>query len=399
MTISPSARRRAPALQRSRPVPRRAGFTLLEMLLAVAIMLIVFGLALPFFRAQIEAMTAHAGRFDAQQNARFGAATLDRELRVAGAGLPPAQPMLVQADPFAVTFNADLAARDSLSGVAFTPVYFDPDLPPGATSSMTPSAPVILPLSSISYPSASYTVGGLASPGETVSFWVAPDTTPGGNGRSALYRRVNDLAPSIVARGLRMRSSDPPTFTYFKVDAGTGAPVALAANVLPVYHVPQHGAPADTGRAALADSIRSVHVFLRGLFVGARGDSAERVVETDIRLLNSGLLKLPTCGEAPVFNQSATATFTSTPQRGVAITWNPATDEGSGEKDVERYVVWRRPASGSFTDPLASIPAGQSSYQFFDSTVSTGQYVYGVAAQDCGSQLSGVTSSNQVQVN
>jgi len=398
MQLAPVAQRPAHrAVRRSRD-----GFTLLEMLLAVSIMLIIFGLAVPFFRTQLDAMTEHAGRFDAQQNARFGAATLDRELRVAGSGVPAQQPMIVQADPYAITFNADLAARDTASeGGAFGAVYYDPDLPAGSTMSMTPAGSVTLPRSAVTYPSQMYYDGaGPQSSAETISFWVAPDSTPGSNGRYALYRRVNNFPPSIVARGLVLQAGDLPTFTYSKLDVASGVPVTIPENQLPVFHVPLHGSPSDTGRNALTDSIRSVHLFLRGTFVDARNDTSFRVVEADVRLMNAGLLKLPTCGEAPVFGQTVTATYVATPQPNVVVSWNAALDETGGEKDVERYTIWRRSAAGTFQDPLASVPAGQPSYQFDDAQgMASGQkWVYAVAAEDCGGQFSPMASSNTVSI-
>lgn len=378
----------------------RAGFTLLEMLLAVSIMLIVFGLAVPFFRTQLQVMSTHAGRFDAQQNARFGAATIERELRVAGAGVPSAQPMIVQADPFAITFNADLAARDTAVGATFTPVYFDPDLAPGSTGSLTPARGIVLPRSTRAYPSTTYRVGPVQSPAETISFWLAADTTPGSTGQYALYRRVNDLPPVILARGLVVRAGDPPAFTYFRPDGAGGIPIAIAPAALPIYHSVEHGDAADTGGSALTDSIRTVHVYLRGAAVDAHRDTTFRIVETDIRLMNAGLLQHPTCGEPPIFGSAVSAAYSATPQRGVTIAWYPATDETGGERDVERYVIWRRASAATdFGDPLASVPAGQTSYQFFDSTVPAGQYVYGVAAEDCGAQLSPVIATGAITVN
>jgi prepilin-type N-terminal cleavage/methylation domain-containing protein len=196
----------------------RGGFTLMEMMLSITIMLLVFGMAVPFFRAQMQALSSHAGRFDAQQNARFGANTVDRELRIAGAGLPNQQPMIVQATPYAVTFNADLATHDSTALGTFGAVYYNPDLPLSATTSMTPSTSVTLPLSSVVYPGTTYyNQAGPQSFAETISFWVAADTTAGSNGRYALYRRVNALPTTIVARGLVMRAGDPPPFTYMIV--------------------------------------------------------------------------------------------------------------------------------------------------------------------------------------
>ena len=66
---------------------KRIGFSMLEMLIAVGLMLIVFSLAIPFFIAQAHSIDDTAGRQDAQQTARFAISAIDRDLRVAGAGV------------------------------------------------------------------------------------------------------------------------------------------------------------------------------------------------------------------------------------------------------------------------------------------------------------------------
>ena len=47
--------------------PRRNGFSLVEMIFAISITVLVFSIAVPFFRAQTRAMDAGAGRLDAFQ--------------------------------------------------------------------------------------------------------------------------------------------------------------------------------------------------------------------------------------------------------------------------------------------------------------------------------------------
>ncbi len=183
-------------------------------MLAVTLMLLVFAMSFPLFRSQLRAMGSTAGRADAQQNVRFAITTLDRQLRVAGAGLPSQQPMIVQATPYAITFNADLATRDTVAeSDPYGAVYVDPDLPSGSTMSMTPSLQITLPLSSVTWPTTTYYRGsGPLSAAETISFWVAIDNSPGSNGRYALYRRVNAMPIDTIARGLVMDTTPP--FTY-----------------------------------------------------------------------------------------------------------------------------------------------------------------------------------------
>jgi hypothetical protein len=371
------------------------------MVLAITIMLLVFGIAIPFFRSQIHAMNTHAGRFDAQQNVRFGASTIERELRVAGAGVPEKQPMIVQASPYAITFNVDLATNTTGSVGSFGAVYYDPDLPTSATISMTNAHQVELPLSTVQYPDSNYyNQSGPLSYAETISFWVAPDTTAGSNGLYALYRRVNTLDPTIVARGIVIRQGDPPPFTYMILN-DQGQSVPIAQNRLPIYHVAIHGDPTDAGTSALTDSIRLVQIHLVGRYLGTtRGDTTDRVVDASVRLMNAGLLRHATCGEAPVFQQPVTATYQATVPPQVVVSWLPSVDEQSGEKDVERYVIFRRRAAETaFGEPYTSVAAGEAAYAFSDLRITPGdEWVYGVAAQDCGGQFSPVSLTTAVPI-
>jgi prepilin-type N-terminal cleavage/methylation domain-containing protein len=381
---------------RTRMIHARRGFTLLEIMLSITILLLVFAATFPLFRSQVRSMGSTAGRADAQQNVRFAISTIERQLRVAGAGVADQQPLLVQADPFAVTFNADYAAKDTASeGGAFGAVYFDPDLAAGSTMSMTPAAQITLPLSGVVWPTTSYfRGGGPSSAAETISFWVALDKSPGSNGRYALFRRVNAMPVDTLARGMMLDGVTPP-FTYQIINAAN-AVVDVPASSLPAFHVAVHGSPSDTGSSSITDDIRFVKVHLIGSFIERDGGVSRRPADASIRLLNAGLLNHATCGEPPVFGQAVAATASAGQ---VQLKWNRASDEGSGEKDVEKYVIYRRPVPGAFGDPLASIPAGQVNYIFTDTQVSsTNVFVYAVVAEDCGGQFSPLASSNQVTV-
>ena len=86
----------------------------------------------------------------------------------------------------------------------------------------------------------------------------------------------------------------------------------------------------------------------------------------------------------------------------VQLDWLPATDESIGEKDVIRYVLYRRsvPNTGIWGDPFLSIPAGAASYTYEDATVQVGgTYQYAHAAQDCTPSLSPLSPAQQVTVN
>src|ERR1700759_3650812 len=91
----------------------RRGFTLIEIMISMTLMLTIIGLSTQLFRKQANAVAQQSGRLDAQQNSRFAVSMLERELRVAGMGVVDQQPLLVMAGPTSITFNADLAALDT----------------------------------------------------------------------------------------------------------------------------------------------------------------------------------------------------------------------------------------------------------------------------------------------
>ena len=78
-----------------------------------------------------------------------------------------------------------------------------------------------------------------------------------------------------------------------------------------------------------------------------------------IRLPNVGLAVRKTCGDEPILGTPLTAVWNAT-SGGVDLTWNAAVDELAGERDVERYVIWRRLASDvAWGDPHVSLsPTG-----------------------------------------
>src|SRR5690606_12327746 len=130
----------------------------------------------------------------------------------------------------------------------------------------------------------------------------------------------------------------------------------------------------------LTDSIRNVRLRLTSIYSDVRGDSAVRSVEGSIRLLNAGLTKFSACGEPPIGSSlSAAASVNATGQPFVRLVWTPSIDESAGERDVERYALFKRsPSNPDWGEPFASIPAGLSSYEYDDFGVSFGEsWIYG----------------------
>lgn len=376
--------------------PRR-GFSLVEMLISITIIAIVLGLTVPFFRTQVQAFGGISGRDDAQQNSRYGVSMIDRELRIAGVGVVDPQPLVVQAAPNAITFNVDLVSRDiNDKGAA----YYDPDINANAAVSLPKTSKVTLPLSGMQYPDSNYFQNVSApSEAETISFWVAPDPDPAANGTYALFRRVNALPATVVAKALVLPPNEP-VFRYFKADT-LGQLIEIPQNQLPIYHSAAiHNSKADSAKSAMTDSIRVVRVRLTGQYTDRKGVKNARAVETGVRIMNAGLLFFHTCGDPPIFAQPVVAVATNVPAPKVTLTWNPSVDQSSGEKDVEQYSIYRRAnATPLFGEPIASIPGGNPNYTFVDTQVQSGdQLVYGIAAVDCGGQSSAVNSSALVIV-
>ena len=389
---------------RTRRAPR--GFTIAEMLVAMTLMGVLLGISTQLFRKQSAAVSTQAGRLDAQQNSRFALSMLDRELRVAGVGVVDAQPMIVAAGPLSITFNADLVAEDTSDLGA---VYIDPDVDSAAAGVMMPSEKLTLPGTSKQYPdSMYYQNAGVPSLAETISYWLSRDSTSKRTNEYILFRRVNGRPIKVVARGLIYNSQDT-IFQYFKGDT-TGALSPISPAVLPLVHsAPIHGAPNDTGRSAAIDSIRQVKVQFTSVFHDPRtGQDTYRRLQTTIHIMNAGLIHHSTCGQPPL---GVSPTATVTPADGitvfqpyVTVSWSPSVDDGTGEKDVERYAIYRRLSSDpAFDQPIASAPAGldsnSTSYSFTDTGVLSGQsWIYGVAAQDCTPSSSPIGAAAAVTI-
>lgn len=359
----------------------RRGVTLVELMITVTVLVLIFASVTPMFQLQARSLARHAGRADAIQTARFTLATLDRELRIAG---PPneveEQPLLVQADPYAVTFNVDLATRDSASASA---VYFDPDVNVAMTQALTPARAVTLPRSAATFPSVEYrNPAGVGSDAETISFWVQPDAAASHDDEYELWRRVNDDEPVIVARGLVVRPGRP-FFTYYAAAPGDSL-APIAGDRLPALHLPgDHGDAADVGAVALVDSVRMVRVVAEVRYHDPRSGDTTYVSDMNIKLLNAGLIRRSTCGTAPI---GVALSAMANPGGTVSLTWSASIDELGGERDVERYVVFRRLLGASdWGEPFHGMLARGGPYSMDDvEAKSVGSaWEYSIMAQDC----------------
>ena len=382
----------------------RQGFTLAETVISLMLLMIITGAAVQFLRKQTGLVSRETSRMDALQNAQFAGSQIDRELREAGAGVADAQPMLVQVDSEAMTFNANMVSIDTGDVRA---VYQLRDADTNGTRAMLKSERRALPNSSpvVSYPDTTYTAAsGIQSGAETISYYLRPDSTTARTNDYLLFRRLNGLPATLIARGIVKDSRDTmPFFTYYKSDT-LNRLLPIARGLLPLYHGIIHGAVNDTGKFALTDSVKAVKVhFLTATRDPRTGTDAFRTVETLVRLMNAGLLNRTSCGQPPYPTPApiAVSSLAGATTKLISVTWGASTDEAGGEKDIERYAIFRKlSGAASFGDPISSIPAVlAATYSFTDFGVIAGEtYVYGIAAQDCTPLLSSVTSSPAVTV-
>lgn len=368
---------------------RRAGFTLPEIVISMTLLLLVFALAIPFFRAQSLTVERDVGRLESTQSARFVQSVIDRELRLAGG--EPGQPIIVEAGPFSLTFTVDLVSRLADDPSA---VYIDEEADSLAVSSWSKDRAGPLPITGTIYPDRDYfDVAGNRSGAETISYWLTPDASAGRPDVYTLWRRVNDRAATLVSRDILVPADTAWFFRYFRATA-TGALTPIPVSTRPI-------AWRDSPR--LADSVRVVEMRVSTLFADAR--TGAPIVQTSYgstRLLNAGLLKQRTCGTSPLPPRAVTATVQLNAYgrpTSVRVAWDTSLEEAGGERDVSVYVVQRRPASSTEWSTLRNVPAnGDATYAFEDFTFTSGSWVYGVFAQDCSPANSPVVASATVAV-
>ena len=367
----------------------RRGFTLIEMLISVTLLLFITGAAVQFLRRQTALVASTTAKTDALQNAEFAATQIERELREAGAGVVDGQPMLVQLDSEAITFNANMVSIDSGDVAA---VYQLRDADTAGVRVMWKSERMLLPnQSTYYYPDTTYMSGSVPSSAETISYYFRPDSTTSGQANDyLLMRRVNARPPTLVARGIVKDPRDTfPFFTYYKADSTNTLKQILETKMPLIHRAMIHDTPLDSGMSAQTDSIKAVRIhFLAAARDAKTGKDALRAVEIQIRMMNSGLLKFSSCGSEPQPGPAPTVTVSPmwANQPYARVQWAAAPDDSvSGEKDLERYAIFRKTsAAAPWGDPITSIAAGRMNYTYVDYAVANGAtYVYGTAPQDC----------------
>ncbi|MCE9601599.1 MAG: prepilin-type N-terminal cleavage/methylation domain-containing protein [Gemmatimonadetes bacterium] len=381
----------------------RAGMTLIEMMVALLIFSFVTAGAMLLLKAESQAFSLGSERVAMYQNGRFAINEMEKDLRTSGAGAPDIQPQLVYIADSVIVFNANYWTN-TLGDVEA--VYYNPDAPDSAVAAMRTSSKITIPFTATLYPDTNYMLGAANSASETIVFWFARDTSTARTDDFTLWRRVNNIEPEIVASNL-LKTSGRAFFEYFKVSSTAGGVQSMsqvAANVLPWRHTrPIHLAINDTGTFARIDSIRAVRINFTVTNGQAGTTERTRALSRLIRLPNLGLVNTRSCGDLPIFASTVTAanSFASdSVTRIVRVTFSRSVDEITGERDVDRYVIWRRPSTETdWGDPYVVLPGGSATYVYSDPGIVSGiSYYYAVAAQDCTPSMSPMRASAMVTI-
>lgn len=381
----------------------RRGMTLVEIIVSIFVFSFVMAGALSMLQSESRRFQLGGEKSAMYQNGRFAMNEMEKDLRTSGAGAPDIQPQIVYVSDSVIVFNANYWTNTPGDVEA---VYYSADAPDSAVQAMRTSGTITIPYTAIQYPDTNYLTGGVNSAAETITFYFRRDSSTTRTDDFILWRRVNNLAPEVVSSNL-LRSGSEPFFRYFRLffDGTVERLDTIPRNALPLRHArPIHLAINDTGALAQIDSIRAIRVSftVTNGRVGAAMGEQTRALSRLLRLPNVGLVNTKTCGDAPIFTGTVTATAEVLPDstRFARITFPPSVDEKTGEKDVERYVIWRRFGSAAdWGDPLVTLPGGDTLFIFNDlGVIKDSTYRYAVAAQDCTPSLSSQQFSAQVTI-
>lgn len=378
-------------------------------MIAMALFGIVLTASVGFLVAQSKGFRVLADRSAGVQNGRFGRDILRQEIRTAGSNVTEEQPTIVYASSTVFSFNSDLTTNRADSIRLTGAVYVDPFASNAEVSALTTSNGITIPGSGFAYPLQDYSQSAgvfINSDAETITFRFALDTSASAGGTYALYRQVNGRPAEVVSSGLR-QSQSKPFFKYWYDPARFGANNPNIDSVPPSWlplskNVAKRGVAPDTGTAISMriDALRAVEVVYEA--TPPRGTTRD-VVRYMIPLPNvANARQSRACGRVPLAPPSPSLQW-RTDSNAVMVTWGRATDDGSGEQDAIRYVLWRK-LSGVATwgDPVTTLGVAPSgTYAYKDGSVQRGSarvYSYALAVQDCTPNLSTLATSGSVTV-
>ncbi len=370
---------------------RRAGFTLVELLIGMVMTVAVMGAAFSLFRSQSRFFGSSEQRYDMMQNARGALEDAQRVIRTMGAGVIADQPMLVYGDNNTLAFNTDFAERDTVD--TRWAAYFTVETPANEAISWDVAAAAVLPGTSYTYPTANYLLGGSGtpSPAETYIFYFSPDSSTTRTDDYILWQRVNAGIPAVVARNILAHPSGRPFFEYLQQRkiAGVDTLMIEPAGGLPLERriLVAGLSTSDSADYVRPDSVRAVRLNMRFTNGLTGTDEHFRDVQTMVQLPNNGILLPSVCGRLPLAPTTLTVVDTVPGSGRLWITWNRSVDQDGAEQDVLQYILYRKlQAATQWTDPLIVVRRvpGQTTYTEQISGNTPGvAYTFGVTAQDC----------------
>lgn len=379
---------------------QRRGFTLTEMIIATTMLGLFGASAITFYLRSLRSVSNTAGRNDAQQNASFALDFLDHDLRIAGTGLAPSQPLFIAAAATSLGFNADLITHDTSASASGT--YYDVSVPDSVALAWQASSAQNLHGSTIAYPESTFhQSAGVISAAETVQFWLASTGTAN---QFNLMRQVNGNAPAIVAKNIYYNSStSTPPFQYYYVDS---------LNALHQFPTTRFSSGifhrATTSAQATLDSIREVRITLTGWFTDPHnGQNVYRTVNEQIRMPNTYMSRIAECNSPPSPIPSLSAVPSGGGQDTVGLSWGPSPDDQAGKATVRMYLIYRKKHTDTTYVQLNSITPQvplPTTYTYDDTQSGGGlvrgtAYDYEVVARDCTPALSAAVASTNVTPN
>jgi prepilin-type N-terminal cleavage/methylation domain-containing protein len=381
----------------------RAGFSLIELLIATTMLVGLAGAGYALFRSQSKSFRENTERYDLVQNARGSMEWSDRVIRTMGAGVVGQQPMLVYGANSVIAFNADFVERDT-TDVRWA-AYWNPDVPTSDAIVWDAAQATAIPNSSPSYayPSTQYRMSnGALSPAETYILYFELDAATSRSDDYILYQRVNAGTPEILGRNILAASSGAPFFQFLleRVLATGDTLITASGSLLPLIRreVVAGISSADSANYVRPDSVRAVRMNYR--ITNGQSGTAERVreVSTVIETPNNGIAMPTVCGRSPLPPGALAATEVGVGEGQVQLTWSSSADQDGGEIDVRQYVVWRRLAAAAvWAEPLLVVrtETGQANYtSLVTDNVPGTSYRYAVAAQDCTPNLSTMVTAD-----
>lgn len=380
------------------------GFTLIEMLITMIILVAVMGATVSFFRSQNQSFLDASRRLDALQNARFAISQVERELRTLGAGVAGQQPMMVYGAADVVAFNTDYVENDSTD--FRWAVYYNPNVNNNAVVAWLQTAAATLPNTSFTYPPTTYRQGnGAVSPAETHIFWLALDASTARTDDYILYERTNDQPAEIVSQNI-LAMGTKPFFEYFlarRLTTGADTLLLTPSSLIPLIRIPLTGSMTgtDSANATRPDSIQAVRMNFR-VTNGLTGtDERIRDVSSMVALPNNGMPSASICGRSPFPAGTLSAVQDTIPGSGrVVLSWASSPDQEAGETDVWQYVIYRKLAGAPlWEDPIMNLGKTVAAVSYtlvIGGNVPGVNYDFGVSAQDCTPAMSTMVQSSVV---